>query len=662
MKVTLNRTEWRDFSRGQEKCFLLTNGLGGYTSLTVIGDNARGDHALFMAAQKAPNVRINLLANVKEVLVTEEKETELYSQEYVNRTKNAEGFRYLEGFSMEALPVWHYRVKGVEVEKTVLTLQGENTMAIRYRVRGGSTGDSLLVTPLMKFAPKGKNPVAGQEFRTDSCTIESQGVKVYYTSNGVYEQIPEEWAADLYYEQDARDGRDAVGAVVWNHRIRFSLDSGEQTFYLVYSLDHSVDHIKVQEVNGWIKDAQEYRNERMERSGLRHPAGRVLAASAAQYIVERESTGGKSILAGFPFFEDWGRDTMIALPGCTLATGDLESCKSILRTFMAYCHKGLMPNLFPEGGREPMYNTVDAALLFMEGVYEYYLESGDIDFVKEAYPVMEDIVYWYCKGADYHIRMGADGLISAGGGLEQVTWMDVRIGDELPTPRHGKPVEINAYWYNGLKIMEELTGLLPESMQKASRQTASAYGALARLVKESFLAQFWMEDQGYLKDVINGTKEENQFRCNQVFALALPYRMLSKEQGQRVLQAVKAQLYTPVGLRSLSPEDPAFHPWYGGSQLSRDRAYHQGTVWAFPLGAYYRAVLYYAESDAAGIAEVEQGLELLEGWLYEGCLFHLAEIYDGEAPVISKGCFAQAWSVGEMLRVYHDLEKLEYNL
>lgn len=662
MKVTLNRTDWRDFSRGQEKCFLLTNGLGGYTSMSVIGDNARGDHALFMAAQKAPNVRVNLLANVKEVLVTKGKETGLYSQEYVNRTKNAEGFRYLEGFSMDALPVWYYRVKGVEVEKTVLTLQGENTIAIRYLVRGGCAGDSLQVTPLMKFAPKGRNPVPGQVFTVDESTIESKDIKVYYATNGTYESLPEQWTGDLYYEQDARDGRDAVGTVVWNHRICFPLGSEEQTFYLVYSLDHPVEEIVAQDVELWIQQAQKYRNELMDRSGIHNPVGRALAASAAQYIVERESTGGKSILAGFPYFEDWGRDTMIALPGCTLATGDLESCRSILRTFMAYCHKGLMPNLFPEGDQEPMYNTVDAALLFLEGVYQYYLESNDIDFVLEAYPVMEEIVTWYCKGTKYQICMGADGLISAGGGLDQVTWMDVRIGDELPTPRHGKPVEINAYWYNGLKIMEEFTGLLPERMQKTCRQKAAAYGALAALVKENFLAQFWMEEEGYLKDVVNGTAEEKQFRCNQVFALALPYRMLSKEQGRRILEAVKAQLYTPVGLRSLSPKDPDFHPWYGGSQPSRDRAYHQGTVWTFPLGAYYRAVLHYAESPQAGCVEVERGLDQLESWLYEGCLFHLAEIYDGAAPVMSKGCFAQAWSVGELLRVYREVEKLEYNL
>lgn len=650
MKVVLNRSDWKDFRRGQEKCFLLTNGLGGYSSMTVIGDTARNDHALLMAARKAPNVRVNLLSNVREQMITEEGEAELFSQEFVNRTKNKEGFLYLEAFEMEAFPVWYYRVGGIEIEKTIVSVQGENTVAIRYQIRGGKGGEEFLVTPLLRFAPKGKNPLPGQEFCADTHTITSEGITLYYTANGVFEQLPPDSWEDLYFEQDARDGRDSVGTVVWNHRIRFELRSACETFYLIYSLDHTVDACDENTITSWIEKEYVRREELVARSGIRHPIGQILAISATQYIVERESTGGKSILAGYPYFEDWGRDTMIALPGCTLSTGDLESCKSILRTFMAYCRKGLMPNLFPEGDKEPMYNTVDAALLFIESVYAYYRKSKDSEFIREAYPVMEEIVAWYQKGTDYHIHMEEDGLISAGEGFEQVTWMDVRIGEELPTPRHGKPVEINAYWYNALKIMEELSSLI--GAEKAP------YQELAERVKESFLSRFWMEEEGYLKDVVNGTGEEKQFRCNQIFALSLPYRMVSAEQGRRILAAVRKNLYTTVGLRSLAPSDPAFHPWYGGSQPDRDRAYHQGTVWAFPLGAYYRAVLYYAKDVQAGKAEVEQGLSKLESWLYEGCLFHLAEIYDGAAPVSSKGCYGQAWSVGELLRVYQELEEV----
>lgn len=650
MKVRLGRFCWQNFRRGQETCFLLTNGLGGYCSLTVAGDTSRNDHALFMAAEKAPNKRIQLISNMAEILLIDGEEVSLYSQEFVNRTKNAQGFRYLEGFEMEAFPVWFYRVKEIEIEKTIVMLQGENTLAVRYQVRSDrKPGNRLFVTPLLRFAPKGKNLEENQKFQTYENRIEGNGRVMYYCTNGLLEKRePEVWK-DLYYEQDARDGRDAAGAVALNHRICFEIEGSEQVFYLVYSLDRPVDDCNEMTIEKWISEEERRRKELIRRSGLQSDAGRTLALSASQYVVNRESAGGKSILAGYPYFEDWGRDTMIALPGCTLAAGDYEGCKSILRTFMCYCRKGLMPNLFPEGGRKPMYNTVDAALLFIESVYQYFMETKDLDFLKDAYPVMEDIIFWYRKGTDFHIKMDDDGLIMAGEGLEQLTWMDVRIGEELPTPRHGKPVEINAYWYNALKIMEELA--------PRADKDGSAYGMLARKVRKSFLDKFWMEEKGWLKDVVNGTQEEEKFRCNQVFALSLSYRMLPEEQGRRVLSAVKQRLYTTVGLRSLAPEDPDFHPWYGGSQADRDRAYHQGTVWTFPLGAYYRAVLAYAEDPKEAKQEVKRGLEQLEGWLYEGCLFHLAEIYDGEYPVSSKGCYGQAWSVGEMLRVYKMLEQ-----
>lgn len=651
-QIMLNRSAWTDFRRGQEKCFLLTNGLGGYASMTVTGDTPRMDQGLLIGAVKAPNKRVKMLANVREQLILDGKIVGLYTQEFVNRTKNAEGFRALEGFSLDVIPKWYYRADGVEIEKSLLMRQNCNTIVLRYVVRGdGRRGGTLLVTPLMCFSPKGTSPAKDQRFEIDATHISSNGLHLYYKTNGTVELLPEERWDDLYYEQDARDGRCAIGSVVLNHRIRFDVAAEETVCYLVYSMEDAVEKITEKTVQQWKTEETKRRETLIQRCGIENPAGQQLAVSATQYIVERASTGGKSIIAGYPYFEDWGRDTMIALPGCTLATGDLDSCKSILRTFMAYCKKGLMPNLFPEGDGEPIYNTVDAALLFFESVYEYWKASDDLAFIRESYPVMEEIIQWYQNGTEYHIGMDADGLIHAGDALEQVTWMDVRIGEELPTPRHGKPVEINAYWYNALKILEEFSVFIGKD--------GTRYGIMAEKTKESFLKEFWMESEGYLKDVINGGSEETQFRCNQVFALSMSYQMLSKEQGRRILQAVKEKLYTPVGLRSLSPDDPEFHPWYGGSQPERDRAYHQGTVWAFPLGAYYRAVLTNAEDMKQALYEVQRGLEQLESWLYEGCLFHLAEVYDGAAPVSSKGCYGQAWSVGELLRVYKEVERIQ---
>lgn len=650
MKVSLCRFHWQDFRRGQERCFLLTNGLGGYSSLTVIGDTARNDHALFMAAEKAPNKRARLISNVEEYLEIQGKNTGLFSQEYVNRTKNQEGFRYLEAFEMEMLPTWYYQVGDVSVKKELFMLQGENTIALRYQLSQKIAKEVILhVSPLLAFVPKGKNPAKDQIFTVEENYIAGNGLVLHQKHNGTLVKKEIAFSQDLYYDQDARDGRDSVGTALQNHEICFKMDDYSREFYLIYSLDRRVDECDANTISGWIRHAKEDRQALIRHSGLKSTAGQTLAASAFQYLAHRESTGGKTILAGFPYFEDWGRDTMIALPGCTLALGLYEECKSILKTFMMYCRKGLMPNLFPEGDKDPFYNTVDAPLLFINGVYEYYKATDDEEFLKEAYPVMADIVYWYCRGTDYHIHMDWDCLVMAGEGKEQLTWMDVRINDELPTPRHGKAVEINAYWYNALKILEELSPLVG--------QEARDYQKLASTVKKSFLENFWMEDKGWLKDVVNGTAEEEQFRCNQVFALSMPYTMLSKEQGRRLLAAVRERLYTPVGLRTLDPADPAFHPVYGGSQPERDRAYHQGTVWTFPLGAYYRAVLACAEDQETAKEEIRQDLTLLEGWLTEGCLFHLAEIYDGEKPVASRGCYAQAWSVGEIVRVYKLIEE-----
>lgn len=299
--------------------------------------------------------------------------------------------------------------------------------------------------------------------------------------------------------------------------------------------------------------------------------------------------------------------------------------------------------MFPEGDEAPMYNTVDASLLFIYALQMYYDQFADLDFVREAYPEMKEIVEWYKKGTDFHIRMEEDGLISAGKDLEQVTWMDIRIQDVLPTPRHGKPVEINAYWYNALKILASFSRLL-------QLDEDTAYEDLSEKVKASFLSQFWNEKEQCLKDVLSGTSADEQVRLNQIWAVSLPYSILPKDKEKLVVEKVYAELYTPYGLRSLSPKDPEFKSSYGGSLWNRDMAYHQGTVWAFPLGAYYLSYLKVHEYSETAKTKVRRDLALLKGTLQEGCLGQIAEIFDGLEPNESKGCFAQAWSVGELLR------------
>ena len=398
-----------------------------------------------------------------------------------------------------------------------------------------------------------------------------------------------------------------------------------------------------------ITETKQYRKSLEEKAGFSMPMAKVLSKSANQFISERESTNGKTILAGYPFFEDWGRDTMIALPGVCISAKQYEAAKEILWTFALNERNGLMPNLFPEGGNEPLYNTVDAALLFINCVYLYYEATKDVEFVQKVFPVMERIIQFYEKGTEFGIYMDKDGLIHAGEGLAQVTWMDVRIGEILPTPRHGKPVEINAYWYNALCIMELFASRFGKEYTR--------YKVLSAKVKESFEKTFWMEDKKCLKDVISGTKADTQIRCNQIWAVSMPFTMLSKEKEKQIVETVYETLYTPYGLRTLEETDEEFHPFYGGEMKKRDLAYHQGTVWTFPLGAYYLAYLKVNDYSKEAKDTVKDQLEVLESAMREGCIGQLPEIYDGQNPTSSKGCFAQAWSVGEILRVYEAIEQ-----
>lgn len=644
MKFIYGKQDWKTRERGQENCYLLTNGLGGFSSGTMTGSNTRNDHALLMACTEAPNHRFNMIHRLEEELIRQEKAIHLSSQEYADKKYNEEGYQYLSAFIFEDYPKWIYQTEGVEVVKKIAMKQGENLVAVKYEI-DNRTLDliTLKVTPHLQFVPKGVKLSGEQKFILEGNRISSEGHTVCFSTNGKIQKVQDRFVENLYYAYDACDGREDKGNTFVNHCILKEVPAGTcKTLEIIYSMEEireSADTV--------IKEAAEYREKLVCTSGLEHEAAKMLVKSADQFVADRKSTGGRTILAGFPFFEDWGRDTMIAIAGLCITIRQFENAKSILRTFSAYCKEGLMPNLFPEGKNEPRYNTVDAALLFIHAVYLYYCKTQDGKFISEMWPVMKEIVKWYRKGTDFGIGMDEDCLIFAGRELDQVTWMDVRVGDILPTPRHGKPVEINAYWYNALCVMEEFSSLLDDQ---------GDYGVLAAKVKKSFQEKFWNQETGCLKDVLSGTEADGQIRCNQIWAVSMPFTMLSKDQEKQVVDTVFEKLYTPYGLRTLAKEDEEFHGTYGGSQLERDLAYHQGTVWVFPMGAYYLAYLKTRNYSKAAMDKVKEQLEVLESAMREGCIGQLPEIYDGENPSSSKGCFAQAWSVGEILRVYEALE------
>ena len=644
MKWIYGKQELKNLERGQENCYLLTNGLGGFSSLTMTGSVSRNDHALLMACVQAPNHRYNMVHRLKESLCFGKEEIVLSSQEFADGQKE-EGCPYLSSFVFDDMPIWRFLVHGVEIRREIAMKQGENTVAVRYSIRNrsGKTAE-LKVMPFYQFTPKGSEPEPEQKFQYTKNAVISNGMTLYFQTNGTLDNI-EEIQETYFYSYDACDGRRETGLAKSGHIITESVQPGEEKILkLVYSMENAD-----QDADVIILEMQTYRKALEAKAGLHKEMAKELVKSASQFVSRRESTNGRTILAGYPFFEDWGRDTMIALPGVCISTGQYETAKEILRTFAVHERRGLMPNLFPEGGNDPLYNTVDAALLFINCVYLYYQAAGGRAFVQEMYPVMERIIKAYREGTDYGIHMDEDGLIQSGEGLWQVTWMDVRVGDILPTPRHGKPVEINAYWYNALCIMDELA----EAADKKA-----VYTQLKEKVKASFVDKFWMDDKKCLKDLVSGTKADAQIRCNQIWAVSLTFTMLDPEKEQQVVETVFEKLYTPYGIRTLEQEDQEVHGLYQGKMEDRDMAYHQGTVWTFPLGAYYLAYLKVNQYSPEAKKIVREQLEVMEAAMREGCIGQLPEIYDGENPTRSKGCFAQAWSVGEILRVYEALEKL----
>lgn len=645
MKWIYGRQDFKTVERSEETCYLMTNGLGGFSSLTAAGAAARNDHAFFMACVRSPNSRYNIIHRLREQV----GDTVLSTQEMADGSGEA-GYRYLSSFTWEDTPVWHFQADGVEIRKEAAMEQGENTIALRYEIANRSReARTFLVTPFYQFSPKGEDLDPGREPAFADGKITGEAGTLVFRTNGHDRKISPE-KETYYYRYDACDGRRESGSAVALHQMGMTVPTGEErVLEVVWHLETPGETFVFPGAREVVERAKQFRQELSRKAGFQDEMADVLVKSAAQFVSERASTGGKTILAGFPFFEDWGRDTMIALPGVCLSTGQYDTAKDILRTFAAYEKDGLMPNLFPEGGNEPLYNTVDAALLFINCVWLYYEKTEDGDFVREMYPVMERIIEAYRTGTEYGIHMDGDGLIMAGQGLDQVTWMDVRIGDILPTPRHGKPVEINAYWYNALRIMEHLAPLQGEE--------PGEYAGLAEQVKRSFTEQFWMEEKGCLKDLVSGTGADVQIRCNQIWAVSFPFTMLDEEKEKRVVETVFEKLWTPCGLRTLEKDDPQFHPSYGGEMRERDMAYHQGTVWPFPLGAYYLAYLKVHGYSRAAKEKVKEQMEGLESALREGCAGQLPEIYDGAFPTVSRGCFAQAWSVGELIRVYEKLEK-----
>lgn len=647
MKISLSKANFRDMNRLEESNYLLTNGLGGYSSLTLAGSCTRNDHALFMGCIVAPNTRFCFVRNLDDRVSLSTGDTyPLSSQAFLNAENNIDSSLLFDNYSQTYLPEFTYRIQGIEITKTIVMTQQVNRIGVQYKIFNPLKQPfTLNVTPKYHFCAKGESLVKEQQFKHTPGSIESNGHSINYRHNGADEVFTAaRYEPDLYFAYDERDERTATDAQMALHTIRFDGQQEEEHFYVIFEAEEErASNQPLTSITNMIENEVLRQQQIIAKANLNTPFAKQLVRASEQFVVTRDSTQSKSIIAGYPFFADWGRDTMIALWGCNLATNQFDEAKQIFRTFIRYERNGILPNLFPEAGVAPLYNTIDAALLFVVSLYEYYQESGDIDFIRdEAYDCMVSIFENYRDGTDFEIKMLNNGLISGGSGFDQLTWMDVRFGEILPTPRHGCAVEINALWYNSISILNFFNDKLGKSIPELP--------ALAEQVKTSFNDLFYNQ-AGYLNDWIKDDQVNQQIRPNQAYAVGLPFPILSQERARSVILNIYQHLYTPLGLRSLAIEDSDFKAKHTGAHYDRDMAYHQGTVWGFMVGQFLMGILRQFPDDKSLTHIVDQFIAHNQDAMYEGCIGQLAEIYDGYNPNQSRGCFAQAWSVSEVLRV-----------
>jgi predicted glycogen debranching enzyme len=646
--IEFSREVCADLAETLRREWLETNGIGGFASSSVAGVNTRRYHGLLVAATRPPVGRLALLSKLEETLVVDGRRYDLSANQYPG-VVHPQGHQYLSRFRLDPFPIFTYSVDGVELEKSVFMIQGENSTVVQYSVR--SNGDArrdlrLEVRPLVAF----------RDYH--STTHENGALNPEVMAEGSLLTLrPYEGLPALHLAHDADE---VARAQWWNRNLEYAaeqergLDFREDLFSplaLKFDLSSRTEaNVIASTERRDARDADEYRRAEIARREsvlASAPSGdelvRPLTAAADQYIAARAE--GKTIIAGYHWFSDWGRDTMIALPGLTLVTGRADVARSILLEFARHVDRGMLPNRFPDAGEAPEYNTVDATLWFFEAVRAFLHYTGDYEFVRRnLYGVLREIVGWHERGTRYRIHTDEDGLLFAGEEGVQLTWMDARVGGREITPRTGKAVEIQALWYNALRVVENL------AREFGLGEDERKFGAMAARARESFGRLFWNEDAGCLFDVVNGDARDGSIRPNQIIAASLTHSMLAAEKARRVVETVERKLLTPFGLRSLAPSDPQYHGRYEGGPESRDGVYHQGTVWAWLLGPFITAYVKAHGRSAASRRQAARWLAPLAEHLSDAGLGHVSEIFDGDAPHRPRGCVAQAWSVAELLR------------
>ena len=650
--IALDRKICGDLEATLSREWLETNGLGGFSSSTVAGANTRRYHGLLVAALNPPGGRVLLLSKLEETLVLDGRRIDLSTNEY-DGACHPHGYRHLAEFRLDPFPTFTFAVEGVTLEKSAFMLNGSNTVQVEYRLLESPAGSrpQLEVRPLIAFRDyhstthenSALSPLIHNGDRLVSVLPYAGLPRLYFAHNADAVAKEGYWYRNFFYRLERDRGLDAREDLFNPLVMRWTLDKSQgnkRAGAVVIASTEAHD----------VRDAQKFRRKELKRRedlAASAPNGdpfvRALAVAADQFLVRRGDDW--TVIAGYPWFTDWGRDTMISLPGLTLFTGRTEIARGILRNFARHTDMGMLPNRFVDSGETAEFNTVDATLWFFEATRAYAAVTGDYKFVRdELYPVLAGIIDFHLKGTRYNIKVAEDGLLHAGAPGAQLTWMDAKIGDWVVTPRSGKPVEIQALWYNALRTMEELAARFGDA------EGRKRYSALASRVVWTFNQVFWNKEKNCLYDVVDGGQPDATIRPNQIFAVSLYHSMLSGERARGVVETVERELLTPVGLRSLAPGEPNYRPSYGGDQYSRDSAYHQGTVWPWLLGPFVTASVR-VNGGRAAMREYAHGLlQGLEAHLSEAGLGQISEIFDADTPHRPRGCYAQAWSVAEVLR------------
>ena len=656
--------DWTTFKEGIKREWAVTNGIGGYAGSSMIGAHSRTHQGYLIASLHAPIERYLVFSKINETATVGTSTVSFETSQHCasGKTVYTEGQKFLTSFIYDGSVHYTYETDNFSFEKHITLKRNANVCAVSYELTAGDSDCTFTLTPLFNYREHSESSTPDTlrfETFTEDRTFylvpeKNKDIAIrFQTSEGTFSERETVYDIDMQLQIEVdleTDGLDCHYCPV-DLSIAVPANTTKKVSILcsIGDVNERPAPVSGTEAFSILEENARCHAELFEKAGYHDSFANQLVLASDQFLTYRESTKMMTVLAGLPWFTDWGRDTMIAFTGLTLCTKRFKEAEEILLTFARYIRHGIVPNMFPDDNMPPLYNTVDASLWYFYAVYQYlhYNPAAEAEaFVKEQiFPHLKEIISAYEKGTDFSIYMEDDGLIHAGSGLDQITWMDVRIGDWVATPRHGKPVEINALWYNALRIMESLCEKFDED--------ASAYRTRAEQVKESFNAKFWDSANQCLFDVVDGDEPDDHIRPNQVYAVSLPFSLLPEEQEKAVVALVEKELFVGCGLRSLAPDHPDYHGIYCGALAKRDAAYHQGTAWGFLLGGFFSAYMKVNHHSSSAAANAVRMLEPVRKHLTDsGCIGSISEIFDGDTPHNPRGCYAQAWSVGEVLRCY----------